>query len=355
MNRVTQSTILSLSTLRMVPHFILNLLNKKDIDVDLCHTVFSGITVGNNTSGKLYYLIDYRGYMKYLLDGLKKNDSIVIMPNFVRYPHKLFDRIIHFFLGRVPLNAHIVSLLTGEKLFSWLPTLNSNDKIILQDITSLRSLQTVAWLSPNHVSRFLYISNCLRFVYKPDRVEKTVKKIKRMGFKIVTFDPEDAKIYGLIHTVQYFRFPELKQTETLYDFFFCGRRKERGLSLDNLKKALESKGFRCRFDIPEENKRWMSYEEYIDVLQSSRCIIDIAQEGQVGFTRRPIEALFFNKKLITNNVEIMKFDFYRNNNIFILGKDKLEDIDSFMETDIEIIPDEIKRKYDINTWIENFR
>ena len=91
------------------------------------------------------------------------------------------------------------------------------------------------------------------------------------------------------------------------------------------------------------------------MLQSSRCIIDIAQEGQVGFTRRPIEALFFNKKLITNNVEIMKFDFYRNNNIFILGKDKLEDIDSFMETDIEIIPDEIKRKYDINTWIENFR
>ena len=71
------------------------------------------------------------------------------------------------------------------------------------------------------------------------------------------------------------------------------------------------------------------------MLSQSNCILDYNQEGQVGLTLRPMEALFLEKKLITNNKDIKNYDFYNPSNIFILGENNIEDIKEFINKPYE--------------------
>ena len=294
----------------------------------------------------------------YIYQGISEMDGHVIMPHFVEYPHTLFRRILHvLFVGHFPMNGKVVEWLTGRNGFKWLTTLKEGDRLLFHDIYSLRTLRAVAYLTPTTVKRFLYISNTLIYCYPPQRISKIIEKIKKMGYQIVTFDQKDALNYDIKYAPQFYRFPDrATTTEIKYDFFFCGLNKGRGEIIGNLEKQLSGKGFRCKFIVPQlSGKGKICYNNYLEYIQECRCVVDITQENQAGLTRRPIEALFFNKKLVTNNKEIIEFDFYRKSNIFVLGIDNINDIDHFMKMKLEIIPDDIKRKYDVNTWLENFK
>ena len=52
-------------------------------------------------------------------------------------------------------------------------------------------------------------------------------------------------------------------------------------------------------------------KEMDDVYESSRCVLDSAQAGQLGLTIRVLEALGAKKKLITTNEDVVNYDFYR--------------------------------------------
>ena len=106
--------------------------------------------------------------------------------------------------------------------------------------------------------------------------------------------------------------------------------------------------------IPHNKNEYISYEEYLEYVKKSRCIIDIYQVGQSGLTRRPLEALFYNKKLLTNNPWIVEFDFYQKSNIFLLQELNIAEIQKFMQQPSTLIPDMVKMKYDIHSWLEKF-
>ena len=40
------------------------------------------------------------------------------------------------------------------------------------------------------------------------------------------------------------------------------------------------------------------------------CIVEVVKEGQTGVSLRTCEAIAFNKKLLTNNVQIKEMPFY---------------------------------------------
>lgn len=52
----------------------------------------------------------------------------------------------------------------------------------------------------------------------------------------------------------------------------------------------------------------MSYSEYVDFNNKSRCILDIAHPKQSGLTMRTIEAIGFNRNLITTNADIVNYN-----------------------------------------------
>ena len=86
----------------------------------------------------------------------------------------------------------------------------------------------------------------------------------------------------------------------------------------------------------------------------SRAILDIVQKGQHGLTWRPMEAMCFRKKLITNDPEIEGYSFYRKENIFVLGKRGLDELPQFISSDYVPVPQDILDEYMVDNWMETF-
>ena len=87
---------------------------------------------------------------------------------------------------------------------------------------------------------------------------------------------------------------------------------------------------------------------------SSKAVLDIVQEGQIGLTIRTMETLCLHKKLITNNKDIVNYDFYNKNNIFIIGVDSFDDLKLFINTRVGKVDKKILSKYNFVDWVNSF-
>lgn len=131
----------------------------------------------------------------------------------------------------------------------------------------------------------------------------------------------------------------------LQDLFFAGRAKDR---LPKLLKAYEifnKQGLSCyyyltgvkledRIELPGivYAEKDMSYREMLYQTVNSRCVLEFNYGNAVGFTSRFLEAVMYNKRLITDNLTIIKNKFY--NPDYIQCVSNAEDIDpSFVNLD----------------------
>ena len=87
------------------------------------------------------------------------------------------------------------------------------------------------------------------------------------------------------------------------------------------------------------------------IIGQSDVVIDINHPNQNGLTMRSIEALGMRKKLITTNSDIVNYDFYNENNIYIIDRDNPVIKPDFFKTEYIPIPDEIYKRYSLNQWI----
>ena len=68
----------------------------------------------------------------------------------------------------------------------------------------------------------------------------------------------------------------------------------------------------------------LGMKEVNDIISRSKAIIDCPLPNQNGLTMRTFETLALGKKLITTNKNIVYYDFYSSNNIFVVdGKSKV--------------------------------
>ena len=135
---------------------------------------------------------------------------------------------------------------------------------------------------------------------------------------------------------------------------FLGKPKNRKEKILKLKTEFEKKDLKLNFRIIEKWEKLVSYDKYLEMLSETKCILDYNQDGQTGLSLRPMEALFLEKKLITNNKEIKNYDFYNSNNIFILEEDNIEDIKEFMEKPYKKIDSKIIDYYNFEQWLNRF-
>ena len=188
------------------------------------------------------------------------------------------------------------------------------------------------------------------------------EKINGLGCELWSFDAEDCRKYGMNFNTTYY-FKDLKLPSSLekeYDVFFCGINKGRKEYLNEIQAILSKNGLTSLLYLVDEelpvSKRlpYLSYEEYLNKLSAANAILDVLQDGQAGMTLRVMEALYFNKKLITTQVSIVNEDFYNADNIFIIGKDDWRGINEFMNKPIRKTPNEILDKYDFCSWLKRF-
>lgn len=95
--------------------------------------------------------------------------------------------------------------------------------------------------------------------------------------------------------------------------------------------------------------------EYIDNLknvENSDVLIDFINNVHSGLSFRVFESIFYQKKLITNNIEVSKYDLYHEDNIYIWDNEEIN-IDSlrdFLNRPYYILPSEVLNKYSFKTW-----
>ena len=299
----------------------------------------------------LYVVSPPRDIFKRLRPELRTH--IVMLPDFLRYPSQRFKGLLRSLLvGRVPLPRRLLYWWFPKPYFDRLIHAQAGDAILIYEACNVRVLRAIRPYLPKEVPCYIYYCNPVGTTFR--RPQQELQAIRSLGYRLTSFDPCEAKQYGMECTGQYFRYPESQPDDITSDCFFCGLPKDRAGLLHDLRTCLESEGLVCDFVIPRTPAEKLTYPQYLDRLARTRCVIDICQQGQTGLTRRPLEALFYNKKLLTNNPEIATYDFYRPQNIFILGKDPIEQLRAFIESPLAEVPEPVRAAYDVNEWIRHY-
>ena len=89
----------------------------------------------------------------------------------------------------------------------------------------------------------------------------------------------------------------------------------------------------------------MDYGDNLQHVIHTKCLLEIMQKGQIGYTQRAVEAVCLGKKLLTNNPIIKDAPFYKQE--FISQFEKSGDIDiAFINNipDSELIDYQYKEK-----------
>ena len=157
---------------------------------------------------------------------------------------------------------------------------------------------------------------------------------------ILSIDADECKKFSMIHFNEIGSYVPVENSANypITDVFFAGKAKDR---LDKLYEAYDiitASGYKCYFyltEVPLDQRKCldgivyadhpMSYKEMLFNTVNSRCILEINQEGAIGYTSRFLEAITYNKPLITNNTSIRESDFF--NPDYIQCIDKITDLD----------------------------
>lgn len=160
----------------------------------------------------------------------------------------------------------------------------------------------------------------------------------------------------------YFEHLRVKKEEPRYDVLYVGRDKGRASQLLALRDILQSMNLKSyihivadrkhkRFSKPYYKKAIM-YDEVRELISKSRAIINLATNAQSWLTIRVFESIFNEIKLITDNEELCKSDIYEKDNIFILGKDDINELPAFLDKPYKKLPLEKIERYYFNNWVE---
>lgn len=224
----------------------------------------------------------------------------------------------------------------------------------------------------------IYLSNNKKckvhlFLWNSILNKKESAKIVRLHnyCDIYTFDTADAQKYGLSYLPQVMYQPVIKNIEEPdIDLYFVGKDKGRYEELNSIYKKLSSNGFKLKFIVlPDatsvfEDREGLSYshdyvsdEENLENIANAKAILDVPQANQKGMTRRPLEAFFCGKKIVTtsnDNLLTLK-ELCNDTNAFVLTAEiSVKELGYFLLSDFGINENELG-KHEINNWLLNFQ
>lgn len=208
-----------------------------------------------------------------------------------------------------------------------------------------------------------------RFIaYYHDSINNLKRKKDVIHFfdKVYAYEKNDVQDHGLdfLTNFIYFDAPETLP-EPQYDVFSVMADDYRTLTVKNLAAYLRKAGRSYIFYVMKDgslpnsglvtymDKRMDNTQVTACILQA-RCIADIHKYGvQDGLTFRTFEALGYRKKLITTNKDVVTYDFYDPNNIFVMeDRDNINIPNAFFETPYLEVPQHIYDKYTVKAWLD---
>lgn len=188
-----------------------------------------------------------------------------------------------------------------------------------------------------------------------------LQSLQALDYTIWSFDPADCAQYGFKFYRQFIEVltglaPPIPQ----YDFAFVGRNKGREAVLLALAAKLKQQGYSVYVDLRSDQtkgaKANISYPLYLQQYLSARCMIDLSQAGQTGLTLRPLEAISYQRKLLTNHPQIRQEAFYDPANIWVFDEAlDLSGLDQFMQQAFKPITPEVLALYSVTSLAQTLR
>ena len=320
---------------------------------------------------------------------------LLIMPRFFNYPEVITEELkdmgyeVDFWDDRPSTNALVKAAIRVNKniihkyIESYFNEFMKTVRTKKYDVVFLISGQSLSF-SESMVSELKSCQSKAKFVlYQWDSQENFpyIKSIQKYFDECYSFDKRDVKetsnlrFLPLFYSKMYEKIGEKSSNDYKYDFCFVGTAHPKKYKfIKKMSKQLKTvypKQF-IYFFFPSRivyvyrkirNKEFrkaryyefhfvpLKSEEMNDIYQNSRCVLDSAQDGQIGLTIRVIEALGAKKKLITTNEDIVNYDFYRPENIYIYNKEiDLDDV--FFKEEYKELDESIYNKYSLKNWLE---
>lgn len=320
---------------------------------------------------------------------------LLIMPRFFNYPELIKDGLnnlgyeVDFFDDRpstnawvkaaIRINKNMISKYIGRYFEEVMKTVKKKkyDAVFLISGQSLsfseKMIREIKECQPTALFVLYQWDSQTNFPY--------IKQVQKFFNKCYSFDKKDIKetpslkFLPLFYSKVYEEIGQKKREKFLYDFCFVGtahpkKYKFINMMSDQLKVVYPNQFIYFFFPSPivyffrkivNKELRHAKYSEFHyvplkdnemnSVLEHSRCILDSAQAGQVGLTIRVLEALGAKKKLITTNEDVVNYDFYRPENIYVYdGNIDLDNV--FFKSDYVEIEDDIYKKYSLASWLK---
>lgn len=171
--------------------------------------------------------------------------------------------------------------------------------------------------------------------------------------EVWTYNRFDAKKYNLRYSPQFYSpMRDMSGENPSFDLMFLGRDKGRRRLVEKIKEGAEAQSLKCNFIVIEREKDLIDYGKYLEFLDDSKCIVDLVSRQDCGLTLRPLEALFYKKKLITNYEDIVSYDFYKRENIFVIGRDNINELSEFINSPYAEIDSKIVNFYTYENWLK---
>lgn len=319
---------------------------------------------------------------------------LLITPNFFDYPQKICEKLeemgheVDWYDDRPSTNAFIKAIIRINKNYinfyieKYFKKVLSEIKNIKYDKFILISGQSLSF-SKKMLEDIKKCQNNAEFIlYQWDSLKnfEYIKEFKEIFDRSYTFDIEDfnnndyLKFLPLFYTDSYKMIGDNKVDDYQYDFMFVGTAhpkkyhyiKEMSEKLLNkfknqyiyfffpskivyIYRKLLNKEFK-NAKMSDFNYKAISNKELMELIKKSRCILDSAQSNQVGLTIRVIEALGAKRKIITTNKDVVNYDFYRPENIYVYD-DEFDFKHPFFNEGYKDVDENVYKKYSIKNWL----
>lgn len=320
---------------------------------------------------------------------------LLIMPKFFDYPEIIVNELnemgyeVDFFDDRPSTNAWIKAAirinknLIGTYIKKYFESVMKTVRSKKYDVVFLISGQSLSF-SESMINEIKLCQKDAKFVlYQWDSQTNFpyIKQVQKYFDKCYSFDKRDIeetpslKFLPLFYSRKYEEIGKRNNTNFKYDFCFVGTahpKKYKFIKMmsEQLKSVYPNQFIYFFFPSPivyfyrkimNNELRKAKYNEFHyvplkgkdmnDVYETSRCVLDSAQDGQLGLTIRVLEALGAKKKLITTNEDVINYDFYKPENIYVYeGKIDLENV--FFTHEYKEVSKEVYEKYSLRSWLK---
>lgn len=267
-------------------------------------------------------------------------------------------------LGRAIRKIHIKTGLPGMHIWftDWYKDIKKYDIIIC--VATEYSIPVLRWIRRK-------VSNETRLInYYWDEIEISGYPIVYdKKFENWSFNKNNSDKYNMRYNPQFWiKTMNLETENCVYDVSCVagdrnGKYAERTELVNKLYSLLCEKKLKSFFWyvsssdlVKDEIKRDkdLTQREFLECIKKSKSIIELTEKDNPWITQRTLYALSNKKKLITNNYYIIDEKFYNSNNIFIIGRDDLNNLESFIKSPFQNIEEEALTWYELEEWIKRF-